>query len=308
MVRKTDGRRVESVARQNSPELFCIEARLPDATLAEIAAAEAWDAGASGIEERADSNASTLLLLYTSAEAAVSVRAAVGGVAGAQVGEPTRVVAKDWAEEWRRGLDAVRVGERLVVRPSWIDARLSPAAVEIVIDPGQAFGTGGHVSTLLALEWIEALSHGEAGFVAASRILDVGTGTGVLALAALALGGGSAVGFDLDPEAGIAARRWALRNGLDDRFDVFVGPVEALDGPGFDWLLVNMLKREFLPIARSLARVTRPGGRAIFSGLLLRECQEVENALSQAGFEPDAVRTALDANSDEWCALLMTRA
>ena len=115
------------------------------------------------------------------------------------------------------------MGECLVVRPSWISPNLGPQQVEIVVDPGQAFGTGGHVSTRLALEWIEAVSREESAFCGTTRVLDVGAGTGVLALAAVRLGVGHAIGFDLDPLAGASARETAGRNGLADRFAGFVG-------------------------------------------------------------------------------------
>jgi ribosomal protein L11 methyltransferase len=292
--------------KKKASESFCIEAVFPTAHQAELGAAEAWEAGASGVEERVQSDDSTLLLLYAPAETAEAVCSAVARVAVARVGKPQLVVAQNWSEAWRWGLDAIRVGERLVVRPSWIDA--TGAAAELVIDPGQAFGTGGHVSTRLALEWIEVLSNREAGLQAGSRVLDVGTGTGVLALAALALGAGSAVGFDLDPLAGLAARKWAACNGFAQRFAVFVGPIEALAGPPFDVLVANLLKRELLPLALPMAGAVRPGGLAIFSGLLAREADEVKAALSPVGFQPAESRTAVDPNGDEWISLLMTRA
>ncbi len=286
---------------------FCIEARCADATQAELAAAEAWAAGAAGVEEREDEGGCILLLLYAPAAAVAGVEAAVAAVCGVQLGEPMRVVEKDWSQAWREGIEATRIGKRLVIRPSWIDVALEAGQVELVIDPGQAFGTGGHVSTRLALEWIEAVAREAPGFGPSDRLVDVGTGTGVLALAGLALGAGRAVGFDLDPEAGSAAREWAARNRLADRLDVFVGPLSALGRSGFDWLFANLLKSEMLPIAREMAGVVRPGGRAVFSGLLAREGPEVEAALAEAGFGAARSRAALDANGDHWISLFATR-
>jgi ribosomal protein L11 methyltransferase len=290
-----------------SPSHFCVEARCADATQAEIAAAEAWVAGAAGVEERDCEDGCTLLLLYLPAAVVSDAELAVASVSGVVLGERAAVADKDWSQAWRDGLEPTRVGERLVVRPSWIELPLAEGQVDLVIDPGQAFGTGGHVSTRLALEWIEAVAREGPGFGAAERLVDVGTGSGVLALAGLALGAGHAVGLDLDPEAGWAAREWAARNGLAERLDLFVGPVAALAGPGFDWLFANLLKSEMLPIVGEIARVVRPGGSAVFSGLLAEEGPEVEAQLVEAGFGAVRLRTAVDANGDEWISLLLRR-
>lgn len=282
------------------------ELRVAAGEPAERASAEAWEAGAAGIEERDLSDGRSLLVIYAPGRAVEAVRAAAG-IPGAEVGESQPVEDRDWVEEWQQGLSAVEVGTRLVVRPSFVDPSSDPARVELVIDPGQAFGTGGHASTLLALEAIEAASAEPGAFEAESRVLDVGAGTGVLALAALALGAGRAVGFDLDPEAGAAARIAAAGNGFADRLDVFVGPIEALAGARFDWVFANLLKREMLPIAAEIAAATRTGGRAVFSGLLGTERGEVEQALRAVGFTPTGERTLHDANGDEWIALIMAR-
>lgn len=298
------------MVRRRMRERFClVRVRLPDAARAEWAAAEAWQAGAAGVEERDETEGSTLLLVYAPAAAADAVHAALASVPGARPDPPEPVDDTDWSEQWRRGLAPVRVGQRLVVRPSWLDPGAPAPEADIVIDPGQAFGTGGHVSTRLALEWIEELSRPGAGcgLAAGSRVLDVGTGSGVLALAALALAAGRAVAFDIDPESGIAARHWAAENGLADRMAVFVGPIEALGEVSFDCVLANLLKRELLPLADEIARVTRPGGRVVLSGLLAPERDEVERALTRAGFVPTGVRRAVDPNGDEWVSLVMTR-
>lgn len=289
-----------------SPEALCIEVRLEAAAAAEWAAAEAWEAGALGVEERSSPSGDTLLLLYTAAETADAVRQAVAEVPGALFGETRAVVETDWSQEWRKGLEAVRVGKRLVVRPSWIDVALGRDQVEVVIDPGQAFGTGGHVSTRLALEWIEAIACTGA-FEPGHRALDVGAGTGVLALAALKLGVGTALGFDLDPLSGEACREWAERNGLGDRMTAFVGPIDAISEGEFDWVFANLLKREMLPIASEIAAATRAGGHAVFSGLLASEREEVEARLAAAGFGATRARAAVDPNGDEWISLLMRR-
>jgi len=176
-----------------SPQTFCLEAEAPDRGTAERVAAEAWAAGALGVEEREGSVGRTLLLVYVPGGRVKEVQEAIAALPGVAPGPAAPVVPTDWSQAWRQGLEPVLVGERLVVRPSWIPVDLGPQQVEIVLDPGQAFGTGGHVSTRLALEWIEAVAREEEAFCATTRVLDVGAGTGVLALSALRLGVGRAL-------------------------------------------------------------------------------------------------------------------
>jgi ribosomal protein L11 methyltransferase len=115
------------------------------------------------------------------------------------------------------------------------------------------------------------------------------------------------VAFDLDLEAAPAARFWAERNGLADRLSVLTGPIEAIRSAPFDWLFANLLKCELLPLAEQVAGFTRRGGRAIFSGMLAKEREEVESALARVGFTTQGVRTLRDATGDEWMSLLMLR-
>ena len=290
------------------PETFCVEAEAPDPQAAERVAAEAWASGASGIEEREGWAGRITLLLYAPADRVKDVHDAVAALSGVALSAPAPVAPTDWSQAWRQGLEPVHVGECLVVRPSWTPFDLGPGQVEVVVDPGQAFGTGGHVSTFLALEWIETVAREEEAFHATTRVLDVGAGTGVLALSALRLGAGRAVGFDLDPVACASARETARRNGLADRFGVFVGPISVVIGATFDWVFANLLKREMIPIAAEMANATHSGGRAIFSGLLAREHDEVESALTSVGFGSTRSRRGVDPNGDEWISLLMTRA
>ena len=290
------------------PEILCLEAETADLEAVERIAAEGWGAGACGLEERESSRGRTSILLYVPSERVPELQRALAVLPGVTLTDPVAVEATDWSQAWRQGLEAVRVGSSLVVRPSWVEVELGPGCCEVVIDPGQAFGTGAHVSTRLALEWIESAARNEAAFRADTRVLDVGVGSGVLALSALRLGAGRAVGFDLDPLAGASAREAAKRNDLAGGFEVFVGPISAVAGAPFDWLFANLLKSEMLPIAVEMAKATRVGGRAVFSGLLARECDEVRSALARVGFEVADTRTGVDSNGDDWVSLLMLRA
>ncbi|MBW2289614.1 MAG: 50S ribosomal protein L11 methyltransferase [Deltaproteobacteria bacterium] len=271
---------------------------------AEWISAEAWAAGAAGVEER-DSGGRIELLIYAPAAEITAVRDAVSqtGVA-LDLEPPETVLETDWAEQWKQGLEAIVVSARLVVRPSFVAHALEPGQLELVIDPGQAFGTGGHASTRLSLEWIDALAE---DLPTAPRVLDVGTGTGVLALAAIRLAGAHAVAFDLDPLAAEAVRENAETNGVREGLSLFIGPLDALAPIGFDLVLANLLKSELLPLLGGIAERVRPGGYAVFAGLLASEADEIRAAPAARVFTPVAVRETDDANGDRWIALLMRR-
>jgi ribosomal protein L11 methyltransferase len=280
-----------------------VRARAPAA--AERALAEAMEAGAAGLEEREAQGGITLLIYATAARMEAVRRALLERCAGeVEVGAPETLPETDWSAAWKQGLEAVVVSRRLLVRPSFVEATAEPGQAELVIDPGQAFGTGGHASTLLALEWLDAVA---PGLASGARILDVGAGSGILALAALRLGRGSAVAFDLDPLAAAITRENAAANGLADRLAVFAGPLEALRPAPFDLVLANLLKTELLPLAQGIAACTAPGGHAVFSGLLEGELQAVAEALRAAGLRLLDTRQREDASGERWVSLLMTR-
>jgi ribosomal protein L11 methyltransferase len=280
-----------------------LAARFAAAEPAERAAALAYEAGAAGLEERDEAGGVTLLL-YAPAERAAAVRAALAGVGPLALGEPEPVADEDWSERWKAGLGATVISPRLVVRPAFVAHALAPGQREVRIDPGQAFGTGSHASTRLALEWIDALA---PGLRPGARVLDVGTGSGVLALAAAVLAPVRAVGFDLDPVAAREAAANVARNGCTDRVAVFAGPLEALAGPPFDLAVANLLRSEALPLLRGIARCLPAGGQAIFSGLLFDECEAFGAALAAAGLRREAERVCQDATGERWAALLTTR-
>jgi ribosomal protein L11 methyltransferase len=282
-----------------------LSARFAEPEQAERAAARAYEAGALGLEER-ESDRGILLLLYAPAGRAAAVRVALAGEDGAalELGEIEPLPDTDWSEGWKAGLDATVISERLLVRPSWIAHAPGSGQIELVIDPGQAFGTGSHPSTWLALGWIDRLA---GGLARGARVLDVGTGSGVLALAAAALAPVRVVAFDLDPLAAREALANAVRNGCAERVGVFAGPLSALAGPAFDLVVANLLRSEALPLLAGLAARTRPGGRAVFSGLLEAETEAFREAALAAGFTTREVSRGEDASGERWAALLTVR-
>jgi ribosomal protein L11 methyltransferase len=296
-----------SMADERDEVFFCIPVDVAGDTeegrqRAERISAECWDAGAAGVEERNGEDGGLLLLIYAAHSVLNEVKLAAG-IHADSIGEVQQLHAEDWSESWKQGLSAIEVSPRLVVRPSFAAFEPGPGQLELVVDPRQAFGTGGHASTLLALQWIDALAE---GLGAGTRVLDVGTGTGVLALAARGLGAGQAVGLDIDPLAAHEAGHWARHNGLADGFQCFAGGLEALDCEPFDLIVANLLRRELMPLVSRIASLVATEGRLVLSGLLASEQESVEAAFRPLGLGILGVRSAEDGG-EHWISLLMGR-
>jgi len=293
------------MASSAAHERFCqIAVRVADAEQAERLAAEAYEAGATGLEERESEDQITLILYAPTAAAEAVCDAIAKAAPGVRIESPTTVPETDWSERWKAGLAATIISPRLLIRPSFVSAALVSGQAEIVIDPGQAFGTGGHPSTHLALEWIDELA---PTLKRGARMLDVGTGTGILALALAKLGSADVFGFDTDPLATAAARENARANGLGERLRLFTGGLDAIGAVSFDLVVANLLRTEMLPLFGGIAERVRAGGHALFSGLLEIERESVGEALRAVGLRACGVRSRADANGDPWSALLTIR-
>ncbi len=244
---------------------------------------------------------------YVPAGDAAAGRAAVAATARAldhltafdlrPIGElRTRVVAAaDWAEAWKEHFPVIRVGRRLVIRPTWRHRRRRAGDVVVVLDPGMAFGTGLHPTTRLCLAAMEALADG--GALAGSRVLDVGCGSGILAIAAARLGAASVLGVDTDPIAVEATRANARANRLSGRIRARAGSVPTGERP-FDVVLANLIASLLVRLAGDLAGELRPGGSLVASGIFADRESDVRAALEGAGLTI-AERTA----DGEWVAL-----
>jgi len=185
---------------------------------------------------------------------------------------------QDWAEAWKRHYHPVRVGERLTIRPSWEEYAPAPGEVVLSMDPGMAFGTGTHESTRLCLRLLERqLRPGMA-------VLDVGCGSGILAVAALLLGAGSAVGVDIDEVAVRVAQENAARNGVASRARFLCGSLARQVQGGYDIVLANIVADVIIGFVPDIPRVLAPGGALIASGIIDSREADVRAALEAGGF------------------------
>jgi len=201
---------------------------------------------------------------------------------------------EDWANAWKAHYHPVRLGRRLVIRPAWAELPdRRPDDVVLVLDPGMAFGTGTHPTTQLCLIALEELL---AGWPAV-EVLDLGSGSGILGIAALKLGARRVLALDTDPIAVTATLDNAALNGVADRLTAQQGSLDTLQSTArhFDLALVNILAKVIVALCdEGLGRVLRPGGVGLFSGIIDEQADEVEAALRRTGLEPVGRRTLGD--------------
>ncbi len=175
-----------------------------------------------------------------------------------------RLADRDWVRAVQAQFGPIRISPRLWIVPSWAAAP-DPHAINVALDPGLAFGTGGHPTTRLCLRWLERVIRG------GESVIDYGCGSGILAIAALRLGAATATGVDIDEQALLAARRNAIQNRVEANFTDAAG---ALRQPA-QIVLANILARPLIVLAPLLARLTAPGGRIALAGLLSEQAEEV---------------------------------
>lgn len=189
----------------------------------------------------------------------------------------------DWANAWKVHYHPVRIGRRLMIRPLWIDITPEPDDIVISLDPGMAFGTGTHPTTQLCLEAIEDLMQPQLD------VLDLGCGSGILAIAAAKLGAHKVIAVDIEERAISTTDENAEFNGVGDKIQAYQGSLETLlpSARRFDFMLVNILAKIIVAMCgQGLGQLVRPGGKAIFSGIIDTQADEVEAALREAGLEP----------------------
>ena len=209
---------------------------------------------------------------------------------------------ENWNARWEETVRPLAVG-RFLVKPTWADVPPEHAdKVLLEIDPKMSFGTGYHESTRLALRFLPGLVRG------GEDVLDAGTGTGVLAIAALRLGAATALGFDIDPWASTNATENAFLNGVADRFEVREGSLDIVPETGFDLVFANINRNVLLALLPGLgAKLAQPvpekaGGRLVLAGLLRSDRDVMTTAISDAGL------TLYDeATEAEWWSAIVSR-
>jgi ribosomal protein L11 methyltransferase len=200
---------------------------------------------------------------------------ALGIDAGSLEVEP--VPDRDWNAAWAASLQPIRLGGRIRVRQSWHEPDPAFDGIELVLDPKRAFGTGHHATTQLVVEWLEENIRG------GERVLDIGTGSGILAMAALRLGARSALGVDNDPTAIECARAYAAANGFGPELELRAGSFEECAGQRGDVLVANIDGRTLPALCPLLPRLLGETGIGCFSGLQEQDEEEIRGELDRAG-------------------------
>jgi len=200
---------------------------------------------------------------------------------------------KDWEREWMDNFHPMRFGKRLWICPSWRPVP-DENAVNVMLDPGLAFGTGTHPTTALCLQWLDGLD------LRGKTVIDFGCGSGILAIAALKLGAASAIGIDIDPQAIQASRDNAQRNGVSDRLELFLSE-DKPDNLRADVVVANILAGPLRELAPLISALPSSGGSLALSGILASQASGVAAAYADM-FQLDPVE-----EKDEWCRITGNR-
>ncbi|MCM5703343.1 50S ribosomal protein L11 methyltransferase [Larsenimonas salina] len=246
-------------------------------------------------------NQTVLTGLYDDLEGADAMLARVAaGWSIAQPGEPCPVITyeilddQDWNRAWMDNFHPMQMGSRLWIVPSWHEAP-DPEAVNLLLDPGLAFGTGTHPTTALCMRWLDSLA--TQNRLANQHVLDVGCGSGILAIAALKLGAAHAVGTDIDPQALQASRDNAQRNQIeDDRFELHYP--EHAPSAHYPIVIANILAAPLIELAPQIAGSVAPGGLIALSGILAHQADSVMSAYEAQGLIMNS-----PAEEDGWVRL-----
>jgi ribosomal protein L11 methyltransferase len=206
--------------------------------------------------------------------------------------EENLVEEKNWNEEWEKSVRVIEVTDKLVIKPTFKDYEAKPGQIIITIDPKMSFGTGEHQTTKLVMQFLE--TNVNKGI----KVLDVGSGTGVLAIASVKLGAESAIAIDID--------EWCYGNGMENcklnfvekEVDVRLGEIKNITENNFDLITANIQKNILLNIAEEIQKRLKPGGLLILSGLLFNDEEDIVKKYSSLNFEMIEKKIL-----DEWIAL-----
>ncbi len=203
---------------------------------------------------------------------------------------------QDWNQTFKASIEPFRVGERFLVRPTWNEGEPQPDDLVITIDPGMAFGTGTHETTTLCLEGLEET------LIPGERVLDMGTGTGILAIGACLLGAGFVYGVDVDEQAVAAAKENVEMNGVSDRVLISGEKVGQIIDRPVDGIVVNIVAEVIEAVMDEMDAVLRPGGWIVASGIL-KEKRDHLLAL----WEARGMRLVQGKTMGDWCSLILRK-
>ncbi|AAP95039.1 ribosomal protein L11 methyltransferase [[Haemophilus] ducreyi] len=225
----------------------------------------------------------------TDMQAVVSALITSGLVTADFAHKVEQIEDKDWEREWMDNFHPMQFGQRLWICPSWREVP-DEKAVNIMLDPGLAFGTGTHPTTALCLQWLDGLD------LTGKTVIDFGCGSGILAISALKLGAKQAIGIDIDPQAILASQNNAAANGVADRLQLFLAKdqPQALQA---DVVVANILAGPLKELAPNIMTLVKPQGYLGLSGILATQAQSVCQAYA-AVFKLDPV-----VEKEEWCRI-----
>jgi ribosomal protein L11 methyltransferase len=242
-----------------------------------------WELGAQGVEERDQTTIEhgpsegvvTLVASFETVDAAELVIEALRPEREARL---VFVEGEEWRHSWKRFFRPKRHGSHFLVTPPWESPSTEPGDKVIVVEPGNAFGTGMHETTSLVLAELEGIV--ESGH----RVLDVGCGSGILGIGAVLLGASHVVAVDIDPDAVVATRENAERNQMLTQFEVSTDPIESVEG-AYEVVLANIQAHILRGMAAPLSARVAPGGSLVLSGILVEATDEVIESFSHMQLE-----------------------
>jgi ribosomal protein L11 methyltransferase len=269
---------------------------------ADEASALLFELGAEGVEERdqatldraATPGKTTLVASFATLSLAESAAADVDASWSPRV---TELVGDAWRDEWKKYFIPFRLTDRVTIRPPWQPYTPQDAAERVLeLEPGRAFGTGLHPTTALVARALESHPGDLFAPPKCATVLDVGTGSGILALVALVLGASHARATDIDPDAVSLAIENAARNGLGDRLVADTTPIEAITDV-YDVVAANIEASVLITMTAPLVRAVKPGGVLVLSGILRERADEVKRAFA-------ALTLTASPEQGEWSALV----
>jgi len=214
--------------------------------------------------------------------------------------EITKVKREDWAESWKRHFHPLEIGPELLVKPSWSKVRAKKNQAVVILDPGLSFGTGQHPTTSFCLNEIVRTARADARPTATQSFLDIGTGSGILAIAAAKLGYAPVQAFDFDPESVRVAKANARKNHVENKIKLTRGDVTKLPvrpARQYDLICANLISNLLISEKRTMVRRLKRGGTLVLAGILAVEFGEVRRAFEKTGLKLVASKV-----ENEWCS------